>query len=170
MFRFNNKEIADALDFIHSHPHMTMFIKGIFNLYLFKSIENNNIRSLTDSEKEKANNFYISHKNCCMEKLGKPFFSSTGGGFEYIIDWTLLGPIFTYKCNTCNESIDITDYSILQEKYDELKEYTDGRSFGELLSIKPFSFIICGTGLGNCITIVDNYTHDSKDITDSDSW
>ena len=34
----------------------------------------------------------------------------------------------------------------------------------------PFSFIVVGTGIGSCITIVCTENNDSKDITDIDSW
>lgn len=32
------------------------------------------------------------------------------------------------------------------------------------------SFIVVGTGIGSCITIVCTENNDSKDITDIDSW
>ena len=163
MFRFDNKEIEDAIEFINEHQH-------VYYEPLINCIKNNDIREITEEEKEKANSFYKEHKDCCSKKTGKMLFSSTCGGFEYILDWTPVGFCYTYKCNTCDESIDVTDYSILAKYYEEHKDEFGSNEYDILLTIKPFSFIICETDFGPCITIIDNYTHDSKDITDSDSW
>ena len=88
MFRFDNKEIEDAIEFINEHQH-------VYYESLINCIKNNDIRELTEEEKEKANNFYKEHKDCCRKKTGKMLFSSTGGGFEYILDWTPVGFCYT---------------------------------------------------------------------------
>jgi hypothetical protein len=47
--------------------------------------------------------------NCCEEILNKEIFSSTGGGFSYIITPTGLGPIISIRCNSCGKIEDITN-------------------------------------------------------------
>ena len=164
MFKFTKNEIEDAIEFINEH-------KGLYYERFIDCIKNQDIRDLTEEENARSDKFYSEHKNCCVKKLHKPFYSSTGGGFEYIIDWTPIGFIYTCRCNSCGESVDVTDYNILKNNYNNITDETlINISYDSLLAIKPYSLIICGTGLGPCITIIDNYTHDSKDITDSDSW
>ena len=64
---------------------------------------------LNEKEAQNANDFMKEHKNCCKEKLGKPFFSSTGGQFSYTITPTGLGLGISIKCNACGEQKDITN-------------------------------------------------------------
>lgn len=65
--------------------------------------------TLNETESQSAEEFIKEHKNCCKEKLGKEFFSSTGGGFTYIITPTGLGFCISIRCNSCGEIKDITD-------------------------------------------------------------
>ena len=64
MFRFDNKEIEDAIEFINEHQH-------VYYESLINCIKNNDIRELTEEEKEKANNFYKEHKDRCSKKNRK---------------------------------------------------------------------------------------------------
>lgn len=64
---------------------------------------------LNDKEEKAAKDFYQRHKNCCSKIFGKPFFSTTGGDFSYIITPTGLGLCTTIRCNSCGEEEDITD-------------------------------------------------------------
>jgi hypothetical protein len=64
---------------------------------------------LEGKEAEEARIFQIEHQNCCREKLGKDFFSTTGGGFSYIVTPTGLGDIIVIRCNSCKAEKDITD-------------------------------------------------------------
>lgn len=64
---------------------------------------------LTENETKAAEEFIEEHRNCCKEKLGKEFFSSTGGGFTYIITPIGLGSCISIRCNSCEEVKDITD-------------------------------------------------------------
>lgn len=64
---------------------------------------------LTETESKAARAFMEEHKNCCMEKLGKRFFSSIGGEFTYTIIPTGLGLCTRIQCNSCGASKDITD-------------------------------------------------------------
>lgn len=65
--------------------------------------------TLNEVESEAAESFIKKHKNCCKEKLGKEFFSSTGGGFTYLITPTGLGLCVSIRCNSCGQIKDITD-------------------------------------------------------------
>lgn len=63
-----------------------------------------------DNKEEKAYKEFIKkHKNCCEMFLGKPFFSTTGGQFTFIITPTGLGNIINVKCNACGKIQDITN-------------------------------------------------------------
>lgn len=64
---------------------------------------------LTENEERAYKEFYKQHKNCCDTFLGKPFFSTTGGQFTFIITPTGLGLIISVKCNVCGKIKDITD-------------------------------------------------------------
>lgn len=66
---------------------------------------------LNENESQAARDFMREHKNCCEEKLGKTFFSSTGGQFAYHIVPTGLGLCVSIECQACNEKKDITDTS-----------------------------------------------------------
>lgn len=67
--------------------------------------------TLTESEEKEYKQFYEKHKNCCKNILGKEVFSTTGGGFSFIITPTGLGNIIEVRCNSCGDSEDITDIS-----------------------------------------------------------
>lgn len=63
-----------------------------------------------DKEEEKlSNEFYNKHKDCCKKYLRKLFFSTTGGGFSYIITPTGLGNDIKIRCNSCGKEEDITN-------------------------------------------------------------
>lgn len=63
---------------------------------------------IDDNKKEL---FYLTHKDCCKKLLNKDFFSTTGGGFSYIITPTGLGSIIEMRCNSCGEVSNVTpDY------------------------------------------------------------
>ena len=64
---------------------------------------------LSETESEAARAFIKEHKDCCMKKLGKRFFSSIGGEFTYTIIPTGLGLCTRIQCNSCGASKDITD-------------------------------------------------------------
>lgn len=64
---------------------------------------------LTEKEKKAEKEFFITHKNCTQEVLNKPFFSTTGGQFTYLITPTGLGDCISIRCNACGEIKDITD-------------------------------------------------------------
>lgn len=64
---------------------------------------------LDSKETTAAKEFIEKHKNCCKEKLGKEFFSTTGGGFTYIITPTGLGICVSIRCNSCGKIKDITN-------------------------------------------------------------
>lgn len=64
---------------------------------------------LNDNEEKAAKEFYQKHKDCCSKLLGKPIYSTTGGGFSYIITPTGLGLCTIIRCNSCDEEKDITD-------------------------------------------------------------
>lgn len=71
---------------------------------------NNNINfEFTEKESEKVDEFYKKHSSCCREKLGRPFFSSTGGQYSYHIRPTGLGSIITLECHACGEKENITN-------------------------------------------------------------
>lgn len=65
--------------------------------------------TITDNEEKEAREFYEKHKDCCRKVLKKEFFSTTGGGFSYIITPTGLGNCVSIRCNSCGEIEDITD-------------------------------------------------------------
>lgn len=67
--------------------------------------------TLTDIESKTAEDFIKEHKDCCREKLHKPFFSTTGGEFSYIITPTGLGNCVTIRCDSCGKEKEITDIS-----------------------------------------------------------
>lgn len=64
---------------------------------------------LNEIEAKAAEEFMKDHKNCCVEKLGKSCYSSTGGQYSYIITPTGLGNVVEIKCNACKDKKDITD-------------------------------------------------------------
>lgn len=63
----------------------------------------------TEKEKESEKEFFVAHKNCTYNILNKPFFSTTGGQFTYLITPTGLGDCISIRCNACGEIKDITD-------------------------------------------------------------
>lgn len=65
--------------------------------------------TFTKSEQDKIDEFYKEHKNCCSKYLNKPFFSTTGGQYTFIITPTGLGNISKIRCNACGIEEDITD-------------------------------------------------------------
>ena len=65
---------------------------------------------LTEKEKKAEKEFFTTHKNCTQEVLNKPFFSTTGGQFTYLITPTGLGDCVSIRCNACGEIKDITDF------------------------------------------------------------
>lgn len=71
----------------------------------------NNIISFTldKTESNSAREFIKQHMNCCEEILNKEIFSSTGGGFSYIITPTGLGLHINIRCNSCGKTKDITN-------------------------------------------------------------
>jgi len=70
----------------------------------------NNIHLHFDEvETAEARAFMQEHKDCCEKHLGKKWFSTTGGQFEYTICPTGLGNLINIKCNACKESKDITN-------------------------------------------------------------
>lgn len=70
----------------------------------------NSIEFKLDSEEaELANAFMLAHKDCCFENFGKEFFSTTGGGFSFIITPTGIGNCIIIRCNSCNTEKDITN-------------------------------------------------------------
>jgi hypothetical protein len=66
---------------------------------------------LSAKEYEESNEFQKKHRDCCRRVLNKEFFSSTGGGFSYIVTPTGIGNCITIRCNSCGEEKDITDTS-----------------------------------------------------------
>ena len=66
---------------------------------------------LSAKEYEDSREFQQAHRNCCRKVLKKEFFSSTGGGFSYIVTPTGIGDCITIRCNSCGEKKDITDTS-----------------------------------------------------------
>lgn len=66
---------------------------------------------LSAKEYEESNEFQKKHRDCCRRVLGKEFFSSTGGGFSFIVTPTGIGDCITIRCNSCGEEKDITDTS-----------------------------------------------------------
>ena len=67
--------------------------------------------TFTENEKKELKEFYHKHKNCSMKHLGKPFFSTTGGQYTFLITPTGLGNVIQVQCNACKEIKDITDVS-----------------------------------------------------------
>lgn len=75
-------------------------------------MENDRIKfELSEQETVDAEKFYEEHKDCCKKVLRKEFFSTTGGGFSYIITPTGLGDCVKIQCNSCGKIEDITDIS-----------------------------------------------------------
>lgn len=66
---------------------------------------------LSAKEYEESNEFQKKHRDCCRRVLKKEFFSSTGGGFSFIVTPTGIGDCITIRCNSCGEEKDITDTS-----------------------------------------------------------
>lgn len=64
---------------------------------------------LTEKETNDVREFMKKHRNCCIEKLNKPIFSTTGGQFSFTFTPTGLGNIVSIKCNACDEIEDVTD-------------------------------------------------------------
>lgn len=64
---------------------------------------------LTDKEKQSEKEFLAAHKTCSYEILNKPFFSTEGGQFTYLVTPTGLGDCISIRCNACGEIKDITD-------------------------------------------------------------
>lgn len=62
-----------------------------------------------DIVKERLNSFYKNHKECVINKMHKPFFSTTRGQYSFIVTPTGLGSIVRIKCNVCNKVEDITN-------------------------------------------------------------
>lgn len=68
--------------------------------------------NLTEKEEKERIEFINNHKNCVQEILNKPFFSTTGGQFTYLITPTGLGNCISIRCNVCGDIKDITDSDI----------------------------------------------------------
>ena len=68
-----------------------------------------NYFKLTEKEASEIQEFMKKHKNCCLEKLDKMFFSSIGGQFSFTFTPTGLGNVVVIKCNACDKSEDVTD-------------------------------------------------------------
>lgn len=70
-----------------------------------------NILEVSEREinKELLDNFYENHKDCVRRKMHKPFFSTTGGHYSFLVTPTGLGSIVSIKCNACGEMEDITN-------------------------------------------------------------
>ena len=66
---------------------------------------------LTSKEEEEAKQFFLEHKECSYTHLSKPFFSTTGGQFTFLITPTGLGNMISVRCNICDEMREITDVS-----------------------------------------------------------
>lgn len=67
--------------------------------------------TFSENESKDAMKFMEKHRKCCQKILGKPVFSTTGGGFSYIITPTGLGNCIIIKYNSCGKEKDITDIS-----------------------------------------------------------
>lgn len=169
MFSFTDKEIKDINEFIYKHKVTEDSDSLLIDILLKELNTNKGIEGFNDIEKENSNKFYDEHKHCCENILGNPFYSSTGGGFSYIVEWTPVGCLFSMECNSCKTIKNITDHNKLLENYNKLSETHDllGRTVEQLCKYHPFTFIITPTGLGPCTVI--KYTA-SKDVTDIDCW
>ena len=140
----SKKELMDAILFISMHENIVGY--NIVSKTIELLIKYNGYPDLDDIEHKRLYDFYEKHKEVC--KCGDSY---------RLIELYTCGFTNTYVCNVCNESYDYTNYD---------KEcWSDGKK--EKL---PFSFIVVGTGIGPCITIVCTENNDSKDITDIDSW
>ena len=140
----SKKELMDAILFISMHENIVGY--NIVSKTIELLIKYNGYPDLDDIEHKRLYDFYEKHKEVCK-----------GGDSYRLIELYTCGFTNTYVCNVCNESYDYTNYD---------KEcWSDGKK--EKL---PFSFIVVGTGIGPCITIVCTENNDSKDITDIDSW
>ena len=137
-------EIIDAISFINAHKDIVGY--NIARKATELIYEYDGYPDLDDIEHKRLYDFYEKHKEVCK-----------GGDSYRLIELYTCGFTNTYVCNVCNESYDYTNYD---------KEcWSDGKK--EKL---PVSFIVVGTGIGSCITIVCTENNDSKDITDIDSW
>lgn len=140
----SKKELMDAILFISMHENIVGY--NIVSKTIELLIKYNGYPDLDDIEHKRLYDFYEKHKEVC--KCGDSY---------RLIELYTCGFTNTYVCNVCNESYDYTNYD--KECWsDEKKEKL------------PFSFIVVGTGIGSCITIVCTENNDSKDITDIDSW
>lgn len=140
----SKKELMDAILFISMHENIVGY--NIVSKTIELLIKYNGYPDLDDIEHKRLYDFYEKHKEVCK-----------GGDSYRLIELYTCGFTNTYVCNVCNESYDYTNYD--KECWsDEKKEKL------------PFSFIVVGTGIGPCITIVCTENNDSKDITDIDSW
>lgn len=140
----SKKELMDAILFISMHENIVGY--NIVSKTIELLIKYNGYPDLNDIEHKRLYDFYEKHKEVCK-----------GEDSYRLIELYTCGFTNTYVCNVCNESYDYTNYD---------KEcWSDGKK--EKL---PFSFIVVGTGIGSCITIVCTENNDSKDITDIDSW
>lgn len=138
------KELIDAITFIYAHEDIVGYdkvVKATELLYKYKGYPD-----LDDIEHKRLYDFYEKHKEVCK-----------GGNSYRLIELYTCGFTNTYVCNVCHESYDYTNYD---------KECWSDEKREKL----PFSFIVVGTGIGPCITIVCTENNDSKDITDIDSW
>lgn len=140
----SKKELMDAILFISMHENIVGY--NIVSKTIELLIKYNGYPDLDDIEHKRLYDFYEKHKEVCK-----------GGDSYRLIELYTCGFTNTYVCNVCNESYDYTNYD---------KEcWSDGKR-----DKLPFSFIVVGTGIGSCITIVCTENNDSKDITDIDSW
>lgn len=140
-----DKELTAAISFINKCEDKVGTQPCTVAIQLLK--DNNGYTDLDDIEKVNVHNFYVKHKGICKG----------GQGSVYLIDMWNCGFTYTYVCNTCNESEDVTNYN--KENWNTKIKYK-----------LPFSFIEGGTGIGSCIRIVCNITGDSEDITDYECW
>ena len=146
----SKKELMDAILFISMHENIVGY--NIVSKTIELLIKYNGYPDLDDIEHKRLYDFYEKHKELC--KCGDSY---------RLIELYTCGFTNTY---VCNESYDYTNYD--KECWSDgkiVKVWSDEKK--EKL---PFSFIVVGTGIGSCITIVCTENNDSKDITDIDSW
>lgn len=163
--KFTDNEVNDLLKFVYEQNiDDTEYIDGFVNIL------KNGIPSLNDIQRKNIHDFYLNHKSCCKEKLGKDFYSTTGGGFATYYTWTPIGFIIKYKCNSCGKTLDISDYTELDKNYAEFAKKNPKISYKNAIKIQHFSLQIVGTGLGciTTITCIDN--NKNADVTDTSGW
>lgn len=143
-----DKELDRAISFIKKCEDKVGTQPCVVSIELLK--DNHGYTDMDDIEKDNTNKFYVKHKAVCKG----------GRGSVYLIDMWNCGFTYTYICNSCNTSEDITNYN---------KDCWNKENTKNMYKL-PFSFIEGGTGIGSTIRIVCNIDGESEDITDYECW